>query len=400
MTTPDLSPQAQSLVARVKNILMKPKEEWAVIDVEQTSIQKLFVGYILILAAIGPIASMIGGLVFGYSAGWGAFAVSWRPSVGGAISGAVVSYVLSLIGVVVLALVIEFLAPQFGGQKDRVQAFKVAAYSMTAAWVAGIFGIVPALAGLAVLGGLYGIYLLWLGLPRLMRVPEDKALVYFIVVIVVALVVNAVAMTVAGSVMAMGRVGGLAANGAATGTIGVPGYGSVNVEKAEAASTAANAAIASALAQGAETSARPVGIEALSGVLPASVGGFSRGEVSQVSSSAGGLNTAAARATYTGSEGSIELSVTDMGGAAAFAQLASAFDVNRTEREGDSYERMAKVGGRLTIEKYDAASRSGEYSVVVAERFMVEARGRNVDMAALKSAVNSVGFARLEALAR
>src|SRR3546814_6606106 len=64
---------------------------------------------------------------------------------------------------------------------------KVAAYSATAAWVAGIFAIVPSLAMLSILG-LYSLYLLYLGLPRLMKAPEEKALAYTAVTIVAAIV--------------------------------------------------------------------------------------------------------------------------------------------------------------------------------------------------------------------
>lgn len=397
MSNIDLPPQADSLIARVKNILLKPKDEWAVIDAEQTSIQKLYLGYILILAAIPVVATLIGSLVFGY----GAFGVTYRPTLMGALTTAVSSYVLSLVGVAVLALVIEFLAPQFGGQKDRIQAFKVAAYAMTAAWVAGIVTILPALAIVAALGGLYGLYLLYLGLPVLMKAPADKALTYTIVVIVVAIVVNIVLAAVAGAVSGMGGAGIYADRGSVSGAVSVPGYGSVDVGKAEAAAKAADAAIERALAAApAATNVAAVGADQLSALLPPRVDGFARGEVSSSSSEAGGLNTSMARATYTAGEGSVDLSVTDMGGAAAFAQLGAAFDVSHSEAAGTRYEKFGKVGGRLTKEQYDSTARSGEYSVVVAERFMVEANGRNVDMAVLKAAVNSVGFSRLEGLAR
>ena len=69
------------------------------------------------------------------------------------------------------ALVIDALAPTFGGQKNFPAALKVSAYSSTAAWLAGIFQLIPAISILAVLG-LYSLYLLWLGLPRLMRAPR------------------------------------------------------------------------------------------------------------------------------------------------------------------------------------------------------------------------------------
>lgn len=397
MSTTDLPPQAQSLVTRAMNILLKPKDEWDVIDREPASIKGLYLNYILILAAIPALASFIGGMVFGY----GVLGVSYRPTLMGALSTAVAGYVLSLIGVAVLALVIEFLAPQFGGQKDRIQAFKVAAYAMTAGWVAGIFNLLPALAIVAALGGLYGLYLLYLGLPKLMKAPAEKALTYTIVVIVVAIVVNIVLGAIVTSVSGMGRYGVLADNGPVRGTVSAPGFGTVNVGKAEAAAKAADAAIQRALASAPPaTSETAVEAGRLSELLPDRVGAFARGEVSSSSAQAGGLNTSVARATYTAGEGSFELSVTDMGGAAAFAQLGAAFDVSHSEADGARYETFGKSGGRLTREQYDRTARKGEYSVVVAERFMVEASGRDVEMSDLKAAVGSVGFARLEALAR
>jgi hypothetical protein len=41
---------------------------------------------------------------------------------------------------------------------------------------------------LGLLAGLYGLYILYLGLPRLMRVTEDKAVGYTVVVIVAYIV--------------------------------------------------------------------------------------------------------------------------------------------------------------------------------------------------------------------
>src|SRR3546814_4956515 len=84
----------------------------------------------------------------------------------------VFSYVLSLVMLYVVALIINALAPTFGGQKDQLQAVKVIGYAWTAAWVAGIATIVPWLGWLVVLaGGIYSIYLLYLGLPHTMKCP-------------------------------------------------------------------------------------------------------------------------------------------------------------------------------------------------------------------------------------
>jgi len=173
-----------ALIDRVKGILLPPRQEWQAIEAEGATVGGLYTGYIMPLAAIGPIASVIGWSVFGLSV---PFAGSYRAPIGFAVRTALMQYVLALVGVFVLALIIDALAPTFGGQKSQIQALKVAAYSSTAAWVAGIFTLIPALAILGLLG-LYSLYLLYLGLPVLMKAPEDKATGYTVVVIVVAIV--------------------------------------------------------------------------------------------------------------------------------------------------------------------------------------------------------------------
>jgi len=183
------------LIDRAKAILLTPKQEWASIEAEPASTGSLFKDYAIPLAAIPAVASFVGlSLVGGRILG-----IPVRVSVTDGITGALIRFVGTLAGVYVLALIIDALAPNFGGQKNQVQALKVAAYSSTASWVAGIFAILPALSILSVLG-LYSLYLLFLGLPRLMKVPEERAMLYTVVVVVgaiaVFILVNAVTKTV------------------------------------------------------------------------------------------------------------------------------------------------------------------------------------------------------------
>ena len=194
--TPEIQGGSAGLVARAKRIIVEPKAEWDVIDAEPATVQGVFTGWAVPLAAIPPVASMIGMLVFGV----GFWFVHYRPSIGSAIATAVTQYIVALVSVFVLALVIDALAPSFGGTKSPVQAMKVAAYSMTAAWLAGIFGIIPTLGFLGLIG-LYSFYLLYLGLPKLMKVSPDKEVGYVAAVIVVAIVLYFVAAAVAGAVM-------------------------------------------------------------------------------------------------------------------------------------------------------------------------------------------------------
>lgn len=193
----NLPPVAAGVISRAKDILLKPKETWPVIAAEPATTQSIYVPYVVLLAAIGPIAQFIGGQVFGYSA----FGVTYHPPLASALIGAIISYAWTLATVFILALVIDGLAPTFGGEKNQTQAMKVAAYSATASWLAGIFGLVPALAILGIVG-LYSLYLLYLGLPVLMKAPQDKALGYTIVVIIVAVVLFLIAGVIIGALTA------------------------------------------------------------------------------------------------------------------------------------------------------------------------------------------------------
>ncbi len=174
-----------SLMERAKNILLQPKTEWPVIAGEEATTGSLYTGYIIPLAAIAPIASIIGWSVVGFSV---PFVGTIRYPIGIGVRNGVLIYALSLVSVFVLALIIDALAPTFGGQKNQIQALKTSAYSYTAAWVGGIFNLIPSIGLLGLLAALYSCYLLFLGLPVLMKAPEDKAVGYTAVVIIVAIV--------------------------------------------------------------------------------------------------------------------------------------------------------------------------------------------------------------------
>ncbi len=182
---------------RIKNILFSPAEEWDRIDTEPATVRSLYTRYACILAAIGPVARLIGEQMFGSQG----FYLRIHPSLVHSLVGAIVGYGLSLAGVFVLALAIDMLAPSFGGTRNRIQALKVAVYSWTAAWIFAVFQIVPQVSALSIIG-VYSLYLLYLGIPKLMKSPADKSLIYSILSIVVAMAVWIVAAVVAGSLIA------------------------------------------------------------------------------------------------------------------------------------------------------------------------------------------------------
>jgi hypothetical protein len=186
-----------NLIERVKAILLQPKSEWPVIEREPGDAGTLFPNYVCIVAAIPPVCTFIGGVIIGYG-----------PLRLGIISGllhAIVVYALTLVGVFVVAYVIDFLAGTFNGQRNLDNAMRVSAYAPTAAWVAGVFNLIPMLSVLAILG-LYSLYLLHTGIAALMKPPADKALFYTIAVIVCVIVVYIVIFSIVGALFGIGMM--------------------------------------------------------------------------------------------------------------------------------------------------------------------------------------------------
>jgi hypothetical protein len=186
-----------ALIDRAKNILLTPKTEWPVIAGEKATVQSLYVGYILILAAIGPIALALRGGIFGMGIGI-----------------AVISYAIALVMTYLLAWIVDALAPTFGGEKNLIRSLQLTAYSYTAAWVAGIFHLLPFVGGiLALLAAIYSFYTFYLGVPTLKKCPREKAAAYTIVVVVSGIVLGIVLFNVLFSLVIGGSMMGMMGTG-------------------------------------------------------------------------------------------------------------------------------------------------------------------------------------------
>ena len=402
MTLESKSLISPTLISRVKNLILKPKSEWEAIASAPQPIQPLFMGFVLILAAITPLCHAIRGLVFGY----GALGVYYHPDIITVLVGAVVQYVLAVAMVYVLGFIIDALAPRFGGTKDRTLALNVAAYSATAAWLAGIFGLFPQTSALSIVG-LYSLYLLYLGLPRLMKAPEEKALGYTAVVVLIAIVLGLVVGVASAGLY---RVSGAGPFGAlATGHVGPPVSGQVTLNGAPvdvgklAAASASVKAEADALKAGAPSGSggpvAAVSADQLKALLPQSLNGFTLTEASSSSAGSAGMGATHAEAQYAKGDASITLSLTDLASAGGLGAMAQAMNVNSSRETATGYEKVETVNGKMTTEEFDRASSSGKYGVLLGGRLMVEARGTHVSIEDLKAAVSAVGPDRLESLA-
>jgi hypothetical protein len=408
------------IIERVKGILTTPRTEWPMAAAEPATVNSLYTGYIAIVVALPTIAGFIKSSLIGTSM----FGITVRTPIGMGIVGMLLHYVLTLALVYVMALIVNALAPSFGGQKDMVQALKAVAYAWTAGWIAGIAVIVPWLGWLiAIAGAVYAIYLLYLGLPHTMKCPPEKAAGYTAVSIIIAIVLSWIVALIVGGV-----IGTAAMSGAAMGGLHVTGsHGdSVTVDessalgklaamgqRAEQASKELDAAQKSG-DSAAQSAAMGKMMGAVSGsngpvealapdqiksFLPESLGNLKRTSSSAQRNNAMGMQISEATAEYSGDNNQhITLEVTDTGGAKGFMAMAAAMAPEEEKETDHGYEKTYTADGNMVHEAWDTQSKSGEYSVVLGKRFTVKANGNVDSIDQLKQAVTSVDMSKLESL--
>ena len=172
---------APGLPGRVRGLLFNPMSEWQQVARESTAPGRLFTGYVIPLAALAVLAALLR---------------SWlAPPVSG--SGALVMIALTfsfaVIGVCVVALIINSMASFFRGVHGHGHALKVATYASTPLWLSCVFIPFPSLSLPAqFLGGVYHTYLLYLGLRVLMKSPRDRALGYATTVVLCSILLGIV----------------------------------------------------------------------------------------------------------------------------------------------------------------------------------------------------------------
>ena len=406
------------LFARARGLLLTPRTEWPAVAAEPATVGSVYSGYVVLIALLPAIAQFIKYSVLGFSV---PLLGTYRSSVSAGLSSALSYYVLSLISVFVLALIIDALAPRFGATKDRVQAVKTAAYAYTAAWVGGIGVIVPGIGTLlSLIGGIYSIYLLYLGLPYTMKAPPEKATGYTVLIVIAGIVLGLVVAAVSSAVIGRAGLGGVAALGAGS----AAGGGSftsnsaggalqeiaARVEQAgkqmDAAQKSGDAAaqvqaagnvLGAVLGGGTQVDA--LSTDRIKSFLPTTLAGLKQTSSSAQRNGALGMQVSEAKATYgDGSGRSVDLEITDMAAARGLMGLAAWANVEEDKQTQSGYEKTYKQGENVIHEEWDNSARHGEYSALLAGRFMVTARGDAGGVDELRGAVGTVDLAGLAAL--
>ena len=420
-----------SLVTRAQNIVLRPNMEWPVVAAEPATPASIFAGYVVPLAAIAPIASFVGFSVVGVGI---PFVGTYRVGLVAGLTNAVISYAFALLGVLLLAAIVNALAPSFGAPRSWVAALKVTAYSLTPSFLAGVLLIFPPLAILGILAGFYGIYLLFIGLPIVMGAARERAPLYLVSVMGCAIVLGVVFGAVnaairVGSYGATGGFGGAttasadagAAQALAASIVGsAVGGSAANREAAQQAARAVASAAAhtdAAEKSGDENAQAAAGIgmlkalvtggksvavvprAELKAVLPDRFEDMRRADARSESGTVAGIKGSKAFVRFAGSGGGVQIEVSDLGNVGGLAALAGAAANLAESEDDDGYEKNVDVSGQRVHESWKNATKHSELVGLIDGRFSIDVTGDGVEMGTALKAFQAVDADKLRSLA-
>jgi hypothetical protein len=148
------------------------------------------------------------------------------------------------------------------------------------------------------------------------------------------------------------------------------------------------------------TAGTPIPAQELKALLPKTLAGLERKSFEAQSGEAMGIGGSSANATYGSGDEQVDLSVNDMGGLGAMGAMAAWANI-AVDRETDgTVEKVYKQGSRTVREEYRKDGSSAEYTVILKNGVIVEAKGRGVDPAVVKQAADGLNLAKIEALKR
>lgn len=406
-----------NIIQRVQDILFKPKETWPAIATETDDIPSIYKNYLIYLAAIPAVATFIGMSLIGF----GGFGMHFRVPIVSGLVNMVVGFVLSLAMIYVLALIANELAPRFQGEKNLPNAFKLVAYGATAGLVGGIFNLLPSLSMLGLLAALYSIYLLYTGVPVMMKTPQDKSLVYTAVLIVCGIVAGLIVGAVS-AIFTGGSKASMMGKAPADMTIKVPGTeikvdtakleeagkkmeeAAKRMEKAQARGdgAAAGKALGEMMgALGGGAAAKAMDTSALRAFVPEQLGGLARTSFEVSSNQTMGLSMASVEASYERDNQQLDVKVIDVGAVPALAMGMMAWTATSMERETqDSVERIYQRDGLSFKEAYGKNGSHAELMVALPNGVLVEFDGRGLGIDEVKTALGRFDLKGLAGLQR
>ena len=368
-------PTVALLWARVRGLLLAPGAEWRIIEDERPTLRQLFLHWVGPLTVFFFLAPMLGSMAFPARVN----GVVAAPSAVMAIYTVIVGSALMLGGVWAMAWIIDWLAPTFGGKRNFESAMKLAAYSGTALWLSGVFGLIPAVVILGAVG-IVSFYTLYRGLPVLMKADADKVLAYAASIVAACAVLGVVLMTLSGCFALMGRA--------------PPASKSAPVAQAAPAATApAKAAVDPHAA---------IDMDKFRRLMPEAIpGSWVRAGLRANNGGTQGFTGRTLEGVYERSGQQLTVRLIDLGPAGGAKMVADAQALRPARQDADGYLTYAMTRDGFTVSELDRKAGTARRLTIVRDRVVVAVEGTGgVGMDELTGAGGLVDMERVDQVAR
>ncbi|WP_295855826.1 Yip1 family protein [uncultured Xylophilus sp.] len=396
-----------SVLSRLQKLLLQPRAEWRRIDEDPSTAGRVVLTSLLPLAAIPALCSFVGLSLVGVGAG-GALV---RLPVAAGLLQALAMYLVAVLGIVLVAVVVKLVAPTFGARPEWPRAFKLAVYGSSAALLGGVFLAVPALSLMALVAALYSVYLVFTGLPAVMRTSQHKVVPFTAVIVLAGAVVGLLASAATSHFLARGLGDAAVVLQTPGGKLRLDAAGleAASQKMADAAqrleaasekqSQAAAPVVGTGPVLGGDPDAGAVPAPALKAALPETLGAFTRTAVEMQGGKVTGMATSNARAEYSNGEQRLRVEMIDLGSMSKL--MAEAGAVVQGERENSaSAERTWQEGGRTLHENYRKDGSMAQYTTTLRNGVVVELTGSRMNLDEVKAASSLLDLKTLESLRR
>jgi hypothetical protein len=134
----------------------------------------------------------------------------------------------------------------------------------------------------------------------------------------------------------------------------------------------------------------------LKNLLPNKIAGLSKQKSSGEKNATMGINISEAEALYYNEDEDpeIKFKIVDMGSMSGFMKIgAIGWAMSEFDRETESgFARTTRIDGHKAFEKYNSERKRGEINIIIAGRFLIEIRGRDIDFESLNEATDDFNF--------
>ncbi len=164
-----------------------PKEEWGTIHQERYSVLHIFLLQVSVLSLIPAVSMFIGTTQIGWTLTGSEYI---KLEYSSAIPAAIASYFACWGAVGFIAFAIHWMEKTYGGNVALNECLILTTFTATPLFLSGLSALYPMLwfnvsVGLAAV--IYSVYLLFIGVPVIMEIPEDRAFFFSASILTVGL---------------------------------------------------------------------------------------------------------------------------------------------------------------------------------------------------------------------